>query len=95
MKTIYKYSIAPSLEPIKVVLPHGAQILSFGKDGFGGLSYWAFVDTKEEDEEIYLYCVGTGWNIEDVIREGKNIFYLGSVTTAEGYVWHLLREEKE
>lgn len=90
MKKVYKYSIAPSPDPIKVMLPRGAQILHLDEDGFGRLCYWALVDPEEkEEEEVYLYCIGTGWEV------GIDFLYVGSVVTAAGYVWHLFKKEKE
>ena len=89
MKKIYKYSIAPSPDPIKVMLPRGAQILHLDEDGFERLCYWALVDPEEEKEEVYLYCIGTGWEV------GVDFLYVGSVVTTAGYVWHLFKKEKE
>lgn len=89
MKKVYKYSIAPSPDPIKVMLPRGAQILHLDEDGFGRLCYWALVDPEEkEEEEVYLYCIGTGWEVD------IDFLYVGSVVTTAGYVWHLFKKEK-
>lgn len=96
MKTIYKYSVAPSHAGMNIKLPKGARVLTIGEDGFSRLSFWAYVDTDQPLEERTIYCVGTGWDLDYVINpDGRDIdvFWCGSTTTEDGMVWHLLMEE--
>lgn len=93
MITIYKYPVSPSNEPNVIQMPQGASIISCGVDGFGGRSIWAFVDTDKPTEKRKIWCVGTGWNLEDMLNN-TCISYLGTIKD-NYYIWHIFEEVDE
>ena len=91
MKTIYKYPI--SLDSNNISLPKNSTILHFGIDGTGYPCIWVLIDTKEEEREIiHLKCVGTGWNLDEILGD-YNYTYIGTTVMSNGLVWHLLEVE--
>lgn len=90
MKIIYKYPIYLGLNNID--LPKNSTILHFGTDGTEHLYIWALIDTKEEEETIHLKCVGTGWNLDEILGD-SNYAYMGTTVMSNGLVWHLLEVE--
>ena len=87
MKTIYKYTIKPSMDILAIKTFKDAKILSVGMDGFGVNSLWMEVDTKKDPEIKYFICVGTGWELDffDNMIAAKT--YIGTVN-CDGYIWH-------
>ena len=80
MKTIYKYQLTLSDNPITMI--KGAEILTVKLQN-GTPTLWALVDTNEYLEESRLIVIrGTGHDIED------NAKYI--TTYIDGpYVWHI------
>lgn len=94
MITIYKYSVKPNInKPNIIQMPQGASVISCGIDGFGERSVWALVDTNKSTEERKIWCVGTGWNLEDIFN---NVYlnYLGTIKD-NNYIWHIFEEIDE
>ena len=88
MKTIYKYPISSGSNNID--LPKNSTILHFGIDGTGYPCIWVLIDTKEEEgETIHLKCVGTGWDLDEILGN-SNYTYIGTTVMSNGFVWHLL-----
>lgn len=84
MKTIWKYEVAPDVVNQVMMLPRGAEILSFGLDPADRLCFWALVDDEAFGAEHVISCVGTGWGM-DRLDTAK---FIGTVTHGM-YVWHL------
>lgn len=88
MITIYKYLI-PNSGVIE--LPLKAVVLSIGTQGTG-IVIWAKIDTSEgKFVQRKFNTYGTGWDIEDQCCGNDEIF-IGTVTDAGGYVWHVFEE---
>ena len=92
MTTVYKYTVFPSQEAVEVEMPEDAMILSFGVDGLNRPCIWALVNTENPIEKREFFCVGTGWNLDEIFA-GEPVVYAGSVTDAMGMVWHLFDTE--
>jgi hypothetical protein len=76
MKTVYKYTVTPSVE-----MPIGAQILDIQKQN-GLITMWALVDPNASMEYRRFEVVGTGWSVGDGLRHIK--------TSQDGeFVWHV------
>lgn len=72
MKTIYKYEISGE-DYIEVVMPIGAQIIHFGKQGLVGLYIWAIVNTKLANETRRFRLIGTGHELNDELTPDNHI----------------------
>ena len=92
MTTVYKYTVFSSQEAVEVEMPEDAMILSFGVDGLNRPCIWALVNTENPIEKREFFCVGTGWNLDEIFA-GEPVVYAGSVTDAMGMVWHLFDTE--
>jgi hypothetical protein len=80
MKTIYKYPLTLSDNPISMI--KGAEILTVKLQN-GTPTLWALVDTNEYLEESRLIVIrGTGHNIED---NAKHI----TTYMDDPFVWHV------
>lgn len=91
MKIIYKYPIEIGSNDIE--LPKNSIILHFGIDGTELPFIWVLIDTKEEEgETIHLKCVGTGWDLDEILGD-SNYAYIGTTVMSNGLVWHLLEVE--
>ena len=90
MKTIYKYPI--SIGSNNIDLPKNSTILHFGIDGTGYPCIWVLIDTTEEGEPIHLKCVGTGWDLDEILGD-SNYVYISTTVMSNGFVWHLLEAE--
>ena len=90
MKTIYKYPIYLGSNDID--LPKNSIILHFGIDGTGQACIWTYVDTEEEKKSRHLKCVGTGWDLDEILGN-SNYVYIGTTVMSNGLVWHLLEVE--
>ena len=90
---IYKYYIGPSLAVLKFDCYEGAEVLSAGLDGNENMCIWVKVDTATPPASLKVYCIGTGWDMEDVIGSDK-VKFVGTVTQ-KPYVWHVFVKEKE
>jgi hypothetical protein len=76
MKTIYKYTLTPSVE-----MPIGAEILDIQmQDDL--IRMWALVDPNAPLEERRFETVGTGWSVGAGLQHIKT-FQEGS------FVWHV------
>ncbi len=100
MKTIYKYYYENSM-----MLPKGAEILSFGQEknivgGDDSIIFWAIVDTEAPEERMNFICIGTGRefgseNIPKLADIGK---YLGRIDQEQSWGmterWHMFAPRK-
>lgn len=79
---IYKYNLAASM-----AVPKGSKLLDIDEQG-GDLMGWFLVDENEFTEQIIRFdLVGTGWGLEDKIKDRK---YIKTVHLKEkGLVWHI------
>ena len=93
MVTIWKYEVLPLDNMQSFDLPAGAHIVHFGTDPRSRLCFWALVDTESRLVERHVWCVGTGWPLEEC-GVAQEVEYIGSVNSGP-YVWHLLVEETE
>ena len=85
MKTIYKYKI-PEFEG-ELKLPKGAKILTTQVKDDEGMCIWALVDTDNSLEERKVIINGTGWKLDDIMKD--KISYIATIQQ-EGYVWHVI-----
>jgi len=90
MVTIYKYPINLSLTGLAFQSFRGAEIISCGLDGEKEPCIWAKVDTSQPSENLVVYCVGTGWDIEQLLIN-KNLKFIGTVTDGS-MVIHIFQE---
>ena len=82
MKTIWKFSLAKSLD---VPMPRGATIVSVQlQEGFG-LCIWAIVDSEAEQRTRHFVQVGTGHPIAEYLE------YVGTWQELP-FVWHLFED---
>ena len=88
MRTIHKYNIT-RLRIIEI--PLMATILSVGIQG-QEIVLWAKVDTDNKITTRKFNTYGTGWDIDDQCADSAVEVYLGTVTSPEGYVWHVFEE---
>lgn len=93
MTTIWKYGIYPIDNVQTYDMPAGAEIASFGKDANGDLCFWAIVNTDAPMIEKRMWCVGTGWPLDD-IGMAQEVAYIGMVVNGP-YIWHLIEEVGE
>ncbi len=93
MLTIYKYSVSPSVEVQEIESYEGAIPLSCGIDPNGKLCIWVMVETEAPAASLKVYCVGTGWPLNEVLEDNANVDYLGVIVHAP-YVWHVLVEKE-
>ena len=92
MITIWKYKILPLDGPQRYDMPRGAHVISTALDPQRDICFWALVDTNAPLEERTMWCVGTGWPLEDIgMYEGE---FIGTVVK-EPYVWHLFTTDNE
>ena len=88
MRSIYKYSL---LNPYTKIEGHIEKLLDVQIQN-GVPVIWAIVDTELINRKFYIYCYGTGWELNEVEIRGD---YLGTIQDDEGYVWHYFLEEIE
>ena len=87
MKTIFKYPLKFTMH-----LPKNSNILYFGFDPKNQLCLWAEVDPNEQEKEIYyLEEVGTGWPIDDILKEG---FKYQTTIKDDPYMWHIYMKKE-
>ena len=89
MTTIYKYSYSEGCGEFTLMMPAEAVILSTHLDANDNLCFWALVDTSLPLVGRTFYCVGTGWDLEEI--DGK---FIGTVKKGP-FIWHLFEIEKE
>ena len=87
MKTIYKYPLEYVME-----IPEGAKLLWIHKDPNENMCLWAEVDTDKPVEKLYCTLIGTGWPIEDTLKNGYKYF---SSFLDGAYVWHVYLKKEE
>lgn len=87
MRSIYKYSLNPYAKIegciekfLDIQIQNEIPVI------------WAIVDTELVSRKFYIYCYGTGWELNKDEARGD---YLGTVQDNEGYVWHYFLEEIE
>ena len=97
MKTVYKYELSSPLGIItKVSLPKGSTVLSAGIQA-NDFFIWALVDTEQPTEDRKFIVYGTGWEIDEGIKDrfhiGGNLAFFDLCpidTVFQGpYVWHI------
>lgn len=88
MLTVYKYSIRPSEEEIKLSIPGGGPVLSAGVDPIGQLCVWALADTDKPEEDVSVYCIGTGWPLDWITEQEEALNFVGSLKDGP-YMWHV------
>lgn len=90
MTTIYKYSYTEGCKEFTLTMPAEATILSTHLDANDDLCFWALVDTSLPLVERTFYCVGTGWDLEELneMKENSIINFIGTVKKGQ-YIWHL------
>ena len=69
----------------KLDMPSGAEVVHFGPDPEGTMSFWAVVEPDVKPCRRVFYVVGTGRDVEDGSK------YIGSVNDAP-FVWHLFEK---
>lgn len=86
MKTIYKYTLVDSGNPVPVRMPKGAEVLSiqFQRDA---LCLWALINVGAEMETRRFRVIGTGWHDIKVDRSD----YIATVQDGN-LVWHIFEE---
>lgn len=89
MQTIYKYLIDPSPCVQEIEMYYGAKVLSVGVDGNDNLAMWVEVNTDFSKETHKFFCVGTGWNLDDIFDHFKSIKFHGTIVEDNGLVWHI------
>lgn len=88
---IWKYNLFLTGQ-LSIQMPKGAKVLSVGVDPQGYDSIWAFIpDENAEKEERVFYCIGTGWDIEQVVPSDTEIEFIGTICGSP-YVWHIFEE---
>lgn len=92
MNTIWKYKIVPLDECQTYDMPEGAEIVAVDTDPLGDICFWALVDTEARLVEKKLWCVGTGWPLDEL--DIPTVQYIGMVVRAP-YVWHVLEEVED
>ena len=88
MKAIYKYPILGKFAAIKrnIEFSAGARLLSAGRDPHKNMCIWATFDSEREKVERTIYCIGTGWDIEEVLPADTT--FLDTVVDG-ACVWHI------
>ncbi len=87
MKAVYKYRVE-SQGDFDLLLPKGAEILSFGIPPEKGFSIWVLVDPQEEEmERRYFRFTGTG---HPLMYKEDSLQFIGTVImNQEPLVFHL------
>lgn len=92
MLTVWKYPINPSDEAIELKIPGGRPILSAALDPSGQPCVWAMVNEGEKEESVFIYCIGTGWPLDRIVRdEAEGVNFIGTVKDGI-YIWHIFTE---
>lgn len=92
MMTIYKFPINPDFKAITISMPMDAQILHVGVDNKNQICMWALVETAVDYEERKFYCMGTGWNYDDIWYDADLTNYIGTAITEEKEVYHIFED---
>lgn len=85
MKTIYKYYIHEGENFIESY--RGASMLSAGIDCNGAPCVWMEVDTSAPAATFKVYCVGTGWPLDEILNNERN-YFINTINDGE-YIWHV------
>jgi len=85
MKTIYKYPLLLESSIHEVELPMGAEIVHVGVQAPGVLTFWAIVNTDNDNELRRFDIRGTGHQLPDYASKDAHI---GTAFDGE-FVWHL------
>lgn len=86
MKQIWKYEIEPGENTLNI--PGWRGFISAGIDPKDNLCVWALIDDQEEEDEVNLWVVGTGWDIGDLYETDDAVTFIGSVKDG-CYMWHV------
>lgn len=89
MNTIWKYKVLPLDGPQRYDMPEGAQIISAGLDPQEDMCFWALVDSSAPLEERTIWCVGTGWPLDEL--EMPDARFIGTIRH-DPYMWHIFEE---
>lgn len=94
MLTIYKYQIYPSSKIINIPTYQGVTPLSCGLDYNGDMCIWAVVETEAPAAFMEVYCVGTGWPLDEIFTGECDVEYVGQIKDGE-YIWHVFVEKEK
>ena len=89
MRTIFKYPIA-MLERTTLHIPKGAKLLCVAEQN-GAWFLWAEIDTSKLPTKREIVIVGTG---QPMLKDAA-MWYIGTIHTSGGYVWHVFEELPE
>lgn len=92
MATIHKFELQIT-DLQHVEMPDGASALAVGEQRTGRLVLWAKVDPAKPLRTYAVRIYGTGHPIED--KDDKAFWYVGTVRTESGLVWHVCFEMSE
>lgn len=92
MKRVYKYPLTAQPGEQLLRLPQDAEVLSFALDPLGQLVLYALVDPTHVDQVQHLavFLAWTGWDVPMEVTE--QAAFVGSLTDADGFVWHAFIE---
>ena len=85
MQTVYKYELKVTGKQA-ISLPKKRACLSVQVQNNLIQSWWN-VDLHSCKEDVYIYCIGTGWGIP----EGRLLSHIGTVQL-DGLVWHFFED---
>lgn len=91
MVKIYKYPVlGAEVSPIQEIeFSKGAEILSAGYDPNGELCVWATHNDNAKTVKRNIYCIGTGWPLDDIIPKDEFHFQFLNTVKEGPYVWHV------
>lgn len=85
MQAIWKYPVYLNVNQFDLLMPQGAQVVSFQIQNERPV-IWAIVDSdKLQDDLRRFYVVATGFEIPDE----KLMRFIGTVQVNSGEAWHL------
>ena len=89
MYSIWKYEIEPDLVNQVYRMPAGAQLISAGVDPQGKMCFWAQVNTGAALCDHLVSCIGTGWDMSNMLSAARRqVKFVGTIVKGE-YVWHV------
>lgn len=95
MKTIFKYKLK-NLERSTIQMPANGFIFSAGFDAEENICVWAMIDKEEPLEDRTVWVLGTGWEVEDMIKSANShnmmLTFHSTIVDKHGYVWHCFAE---
>ena len=86
---------AASTEPITFEIPGYMGTLAAGLDANNDVCVWVLADTSDYYKEVTYFCVGTGWDLSDLMLTKESALeHIGSVNQF-GFIWHVFVEVTE